>query len=101
MFEVKASQQVLVALGAGSTPIEAPCDHQVNHQEEIIVEGQDKPFAESASAGCSHTLEHVDRRVVGLEHRDAFDSDLFDRPSYDVSVERFEVDDNVGILRHA
>ena len=71
------------------------------YQKEVIIEGQDQSFAQSARAGWGHALEKAKWRVIGLEDRDALDLDPLDAVPDDMTLESFEIDDDVGILRHA
>ena len=100
VFEVECCQLGLAALVAAFTPVEASGDHQVDDQVQIIVERQDETFAEAAGTRWRHPFERIDRRIEALERGDARDPDLLDRVPDDVAVERLEVVDHVGVLRH-
>ena len=84
----------------GALPVQAPGDHQVQDQEEIAVERDDDALAEARDPDHVAPAGVGERRVDGAEHERAGQAHALEPGPADARVERFDVDGDVGQLRH-
>ena len=85
---------------ARALPVQAAGDHQVQHQEEIAVERDDDALAEARDPDHVAPTGVGERRVDGAEHERAGQAHALEPGPADARVERFDVDGDVGQLRH-
>ena len=82
------------------TPAEAPRDHQVEDQEQIALEREYDPLAEPAEAEHALSLGRGERRIDAAQERRTHDAHALERLAHAPRREAFDVDGDVGELRH-
>ncbi len=76
------------------------CDHQVEHDEVVVLEGQDDPLAEAADI-ADRATDQVRHRWIGCpEQERARDPQALELLSYDPRGEGVEVQRDVRQLGH-
>src|SRR3990172_9151004 len=86
--------------GAALLPVKAPGDHQMKHQEEIVFELEDDAFADTVEAENFLPLGSADRRIERAQQKRARQADFLKRLVEQPRFEGFDVDGDVGQLRH-
>src|SRR5215831_18029323 len=89
---------VMAALS--SSAVQAPCDHQVDDQEQIIVELDHDALAKPTQRLDGASMRGGDGRLERADHEGAGQPHALERGAADARVERLDVDGDVGQLRH-
>ena len=85
----------------GVAPAQPAGDHQVNDQEEVVVEHEHDALADAAHAADDLAVSGVERRIDGAQDERAEEPDPLEAPADDVRGQRFDVDDDVGQFRQS
>ncbi len=86
---------------SGGLPVQAPGDHEVQHQEQLVLEGDHDALAEALQADHRPPLGCLQRRVHRAQQGDAAQLDGLETPARDSRLEGLQIDRDVGKLRHA
>ena len=81
-------------------PAQPPGDHQVQHDEQGALELEHDTLAQAPKTPDLPSLRRGDRRAHAAKDERIEEPDAFQRPSGEAIVETFDIDDNVGQLRH-
>jgi hypothetical protein len=88
-------------LGAAAPPAKAAGDHEVQDDEELVVQFQHDALADSPDAADRLAERGLQRRIVGAEQERREDLHLFQRAPGHVPLQAFEVRGDVRKLGHA
>ena len=83
-------------LGTGRLPVQPPRDHQMENEEELIVELEDDPLAKPAQATNRFAERGIEGRVEGADEEGMGNPNPIERPPGDAPVETLDVHDDVG-----
>ena len=92
-----ARRQLLATL----KPAQPAGDHQVQHEKKLGFETDHDALAEAAHRVDPPALGGGERRHDGAQHERADQAHAVEPLARDASVETFDIDDDVGQLRHA
>ena len=81
-------------------PVQPARDHEMQHEEQVVVELEDDALAEPAQAADRLAEDGVDRRVEGAEEKRIGEPDLRQRLADDAGAEAVDVGDDVGKFGH-
>src|SRR5713226_5900418 len=82
-------------------PAEATRDHQVDHQEQVVLELEDQAFARTSQAQDALVFGCFERWIGGAQDERAGEPNALERLAYDVALEKIQVDRQVRKLGHA
>jgi hypothetical protein len=94
------SRQLLGGIAALGSHAKPSSDHEMKHHEEVVLQCQDEALAEPAKAHHLLAGNGSDRRVHGAEYPGAAEANLHQWPRSHDRLEPFEIDDDIGKLRH-
>jgi hypothetical protein len=80
--------------------VEAPGDHQMDDQKELVLEFEDDALADSPQAQNPAALDSANRRLEGTQYKRTANTDLLNGFLENALLERFYIDRNVGQLGH-
>ena len=101
VLEVERGQAAPAGQRRGSlAPAQPPGDHQVDHEEELALEADHDALAEPAQLDHAPTGEGLDRRLDRAQHEHAAQPHAVEHAPLHVSLERAQVDLDVGQLGH-
>ena len=72
----------------------------MQHDEQVVLERENDAFAESTKLAHALSLHGRDRWVHAAKEKRAPQPDVFERRTSDSAVQCFDVDSDVGKLRH-
>jgi len=81
-------------------PVQAPGNHQVQHQLEILLHAEGDALADAPKPLHGLALHSLEGRLGGAQKEGARDADTFERLVEDAPLEGFNVNDDVGKFRH-
>jgi hypothetical protein len=87
-------------LRAARAPPESAGDHEVNDEEELILQLEHDPLSDPSERQHALSLGRGDRRLHRAEKKWTQDPDVLDRLSADARGERLQVEEDVGELGH-
>ena len=87
-------------LAARLQPHEAAGDHQVQHEEQVVVEREDEALAEPANRAHGLAVHDLERRHRGAQQERVAQFDPREHLPDDTRLERFAVDLDVGQFGH-
>ena len=87
-------------LRPGRLPVQAPGDHEVEDHEELVVQLDDDPLAQSPQATHGLAADGGEGRVDGAQHEGAGEPDALEPGAEDARPQRLDVDGDVRELRH-
>ena len=82
-------------------PLQAAGDHQVDHQEQLVLQREHDALAEPAQAEHLPALGRGDRRHGGAQQERVEQPDAQQAGAEDAALEALEVDGDVGKLGQA
>src|SRR6266849_8955004 len=82
-------------------PAEAAGDHQVDHDEQVVLELEDQAFARTAQAQHALVCGRFERWVGRAQDERAGQPNALQRLAHDVALEKIQVDRQVRKLGHA
>ena len=96
----KAASPTLPTIRARRTPAQAPGDHQMDDEEEVVLEAEDDALAEPAERDDRATDDGGDRWIDGAQEERAREAHRLERLAENARREALEVQLDVGVLRH-
>ena len=100
--EVEGGEACLAGgLCAARAPVEAPCDHEVEDEEELLFEGEHDALAQPAKAQHLAPLYLGDRRVDAAQERRAHDPNALEGLALAALLQALDVEADVRKLGHA
>ena len=85
---------------ARSAPVEAAGDHEMQDDPKIVVEAEDDPLTEPAERPNPLAVERVQWRRDGTQQKRALEPHVVEPLSAHMTLQRFDVGDNVRKLGH-
>jgi hypothetical protein len=99
--EVEGSERMPAGeLRARLSPVQAAVDHEVQDEPEVLVQAERDALAEAAQAADVPAQGGGERRVHGAQQERAGQAHALERPILDTSLQRLDVQRDVGQLRH-
>ena len=82
-------------------PVQAAVDHEVQDEPEVVVQAERDALAEPAQAADVPAVRRGERRVHGAQEERAGQAHALERLVQDASLQRLDVEGDVGQLGHA
>src|SRR5260370_20307320 len=82
-------------------PVQPPGDHEVQHQPQIVFESDGYPLADSAQLADLPPFHALKRRIHAAKQERTRQANMLERLRENALLERFDIDDDVGQLRHS
>jgi hypothetical protein len=85
---------------ARGAPMQPSCDHEMNDKVQLSVERDDDALAQPGQPAHDPAAERRQRRFDGAQHERAAEPHALQRLAQDPTLERLDVDGDVGQFRH-
>ncbi len=81
-------------------PVQPAGDHQMEHDEQLVVEADDDALAEARQPAHGPATKGGDRRVDGAQHEGVSEPDILQRPTRQAALQRLDIGGDVGQFGH-
>ena len=99
--KIERGQRIAAAeLGGRLFPVQAPVDHQVQDEPQVVLEAERDALAEAAQPADVFASERAERGLGRAQQEWAGQAHARKRLIQDAPLQRFDVQDDVGQLRH-
>ena len=97
---VAAAELGAFGVGFEVAPVEAAGDHEMEDEEEVVVEAEDDALADAAERADGAAFDGLDAWDGGAKKEGRGDAEVFERLADDAGLQRGEVGGDVGELGH-
>src|SRR5262249_36376388 len=102
VVEIKSGQPDLTRrLGTRRFPVQPAGDHEVQDQKQILFQLKNKPLTQAAQPYHGPALDLADVGLKATQQEGMFQPYALQPPAHDPALETFEINDDIGKLRHA